>query len=379
MTTIQTNKLGLDVVDIEVECTGVPQTDMFFQEPVLDHERDYVLGVSEISVPLAGENLITNDPILLQESLLQLKRKRSTGANSQYLPRGNQGTVVQSSVAHFKLSERLVSSPADLVYHLTNYIYGIQVYLNSLRSTINGVANQGDSLRGDNPDYKIDLISTPSGVLRLRANPHFWIDYCFEISDFGRELLGYYDNHSLVGIAKPTGQALTYTNLTTGGNNTFVASDEAEFLETTMIPFVNSMFRYVENRLRLEVDADLAIPSNILVENGEHKLHYNIASFAIPHTFMASGTIDHNPVVNAGVLHESHLYVGNVIIKSKETPTTDWYKLMSAANVQNMRLHLIMVRRVWDRDKKTWRLTRDKLIIHKDATWFVTLKFVEQF
>ena len=368
MRTIQTNKLGLDVVDIQVECTGNSQTDMFFQEPVLDHERDYVLGVSEISVPLAGEHPITTDSILLQETMIELKKKRTLAG---MLPFGHGDTTIANNIARFRLKERLVNSPADLVHNIALYLYGIQEYLNSLTT------NTG-SLRGDNPDYTLSAYTTPSGILRIRASAAFWADYCFVLSDFGNELLGYIDEQNTVGLVKPLGGEMTMLNLVTGDDNVFVEMDN-NVTDSLEIPFIDSIFRYAENRLRLEIDADLAIPSNILVENGIHKLHYNIASYAIPHSFTASGTIDTNPVVNAGIVHESHVYVGNALIKSKDTPTTDWYKLMSAANVQNMRLHIIVVRRVWNRDTKKWQLTRDKLKMSKNSTWFATLKFVEQF
>ena len=375
MTTIQTNKLGLDVVDVEVQNTGTPQTDMFFQEPVLDHERDYVLGVSEISVPLASENPITTDPALLQEVLLELKRKHN--AQGLMLDRGHADTKFASSIARFKLSERNAASPADFLHNLSLYFYGIEVYLNSLTNHTNPVAiRQG--VQGQET-YKLQLTTTPSGVIRITANANFWKDYCFEASRFGLELLGMDITYDLIGAVKPQNDDLRYTRLVAGGNNTFVASDENTFVQDTALNAIYSIFRYAENRLRLEVDADLAIPSNILVENGQHKLHYNVASFAIPHNYQASGTIDVNNNVSAAITHESHVYVGNTIIKSKETPTTDWYKLMSAANVQNMRLHIILVRRAWDSKTKVWKLTRDKLRIAKDATWFLTMKFVEQF
>ena len=375
MTTIQTNKLGLDVVDIQVECTGEPQTDMFFQEPVLDPERDYVLGVSEISVPLASENPITTDPTLLQEALLELKRKHN--AQGLMLDRGHADTKFASSIARFKLSERNAASPADLLHNLSLYFYGIEVYLNSLTNHTNPVAiRQG--VQGQET-YKLQLTTTPSGVIRITANANFWKDYCFEVSRFGLELLGMNIVDDLLGVCQPQNESRRTDDLVQGANNTFVASDEAQFNYTVEVRGIFSIFRYAENRLRLEIDADLAIPSNILVDNGVHKLHYNIASYAIPHKYTAIGTIDHNPVVSAGITHDSHIYVGNAIIKGKETPTTDWYKLMSAANVQNMRLHIILVRRVWDRQINLWRLTRDKLQIAKDATWFITLKFVEQF
>jgi hypothetical protein len=50
MSTVIVNKVGLDIVDIEIQQKGSAVTDMFFQEPVLDATRDYVVGVSELSI-----------------------------------------------------------------------------------------------------------------------------------------------------------------------------------------------------------------------------------------------------------------------------------------------------------------------------------------
>ena len=77
MTTITTNRIGLDIVDIQVEQTGQPQTDIFFQEPVLDQERDYVLAVSELTVPLTSEPMVTDNTLLRNTPLLEIFQKRN--------------------------------------------------------------------------------------------------------------------------------------------------------------------------------------------------------------------------------------------------------------------------------------------------------------
>jgi hypothetical protein len=140
-----------------------------------------------------------------------------------------------------------------------------------------------------------------------------------------------------------------------------------------------SVFRYIENRLRIEVDADLAIPANILVENGQQKLHYNIASYALPQRFEARIHTGQDWLISNNVELQTHCYVGNTIIKAKDTPTTDWYTLMHTANVQNMRLHLFIVRRSWSFADKTWKLSRNKLAMEEMGTWFMTMKFIQQF
>ena len=366
MTTIQTNKIGLDVVDIQVECTGESFTDMYFQEPVLDPERNYVLGISELSVPLASEPLITKDPRLREEVILRFIRKRSQVAQ---LHRGHVDVKIDDDRSEFRLDKALVSSPADFLFNLSQFVFDFQAFLNSLTLATFSLMAQ--------PDYEIKVLSTPSGILRFRGNGNFWNDYALELTKFGQEVFGY--DQDLVGVAWHTTMARPSTTVLTDDTGDFLPSNSPDYGNSIEVPMKYSVFRYIENRLRIEVDADLAIPSNILVENGVHKLHYNIASYALPQDFRSIGTVDTNPVVNAGTQHESKLHVGNTLIKKKASPTTDWYRLMEAANVQNMRLHLLMVRRVWDRSVETWRLTRDKVELGKNQTWFATLKFVEQF
>lgn len=355
MTTIQTNKLGLDIVDVQVECTGESQTDMYFQEPVLDSARDYVLGISELSVPLASESLITNDESLLSENILEIKYLYDEQNNETYDPTDIL-TRIPDEKARFRLDRYLVSSPADIVYQLARFFYHFS-------------QSEADTVEAS-------VLTSPSGILRIRGSKDFWLNYFIELTPFGMELFGY--NQKYVAVVKTQNMTVPSTTDLLQQNGRFIQTDDPNF-GTQEVHFIHSVFRYVENRLRIEVDADLAIPSNILVENGQHKLHYNIASFAIPQDYKATGTVNTSPILTTGVLHETHLYVGNTVIKRKETPTTDWYKLMSAANVQNMRLHLLLVRRVWNNKDYTWKLTRDKLKVAENGTWFATLKFVEQF
>ena len=193
-------------------------------------------------------------------------------------------------------------------------------------------------------------------------------DYVIKLGDelnvssgYAKQILGYEQDY--IGVVWPvgaTGPSTQFSDLQTGIIATWVASD-ALFVSGQEVQMKYSIFRYAEHRLRAEVDADLAIPNNILIENGVQKMHYNIASFALPQKYEGRITVDSNPLVTERISHVSHLFAGNTIIKAKETPTTDWYTLQSAANVQNMRLHIFVVRREWNVNKKTWELVRNKL------------------
>ena len=62
MSNVTVNKVGMDIVDVEVREKGKASTDMFFQDPILDYTRDYVVGVSELSVPLNSEPMFSKNP-----------------------------------------------------------------------------------------------------------------------------------------------------------------------------------------------------------------------------------------------------------------------------------------------------------------------------
>ena len=136
----------------------------------------------------------------------------------------------------------------------------------------------------------------------------------------------------------------------------------------------------MEHRLRIEVDADLAIPANILVENEQQKMHYNIASFALPNRYRSEIVLNQaDDEVQEEVCIMSECYVGDTIIKDKTTPVSDWYKLQDSSNLQNMRLHIFIVRRDYDAEAAKFILTRNRLKMGELSSWKLTMKFVQLF
>ena len=131
--------------------------------------------------------------------------------------------------------------------------------------------------------------------------------------------------------------------------------------------------------MRIEIDADLSVPANILLENGVQKVHYNIGSFAFPTEVEQEIGIDDGLARGRLLKFKSKLLTGKYIVKAKDTPTTDWYRLLATANVQNMRLHVFIVRREWNEHLKTWSLTRNELTMRDQDYWDATLKFVQTF
>ena len=361
MTSVVANKIGLDIVDIQISQTGDAETDMFFQEPVLDKKRDYVVGVSELSIPLTSETPLSMTKGNLTDNFLEIRNRVNTNFNpgqpAYALNPGHEalGTIA-NDVVRFKLSQHSIIAPVDLVKAL-------HVYFETVSNALGLV---------------LYMSTTPSGVLSVWAEPDFWTLHWIRLSRYAQEIIGHPEDGIAFYWNVNGNKSRVWSEQIDPATNNFWEADNAAFIQVHEFRLNYSIYRYLDHRLRVELDADLAIPANILVENGSQKMHYNIASFAIPQKYEARVSVT-NMVMDSPITHVSHLYIGNTIMKAKETPTTDWYKLTSAANVQNMRIHVFIVRREWDREKNIWELVRNKLTLQEDQTWFATMKFIQQF
>ena len=366
MTSVVANKIGLDLVDIQIQVTGTAETDMFFQQPVLDQRRDYVVGISELSIPLTAESILSTNAVNLTSNFIELRRRRAAGLGAYLNPGNVANTVIAGDYAHFRLQYKNIVTSVDFVRLLAEYFQTI--------------SNHADV------NLVVRLVVSPSGVIQIQAAPFFWDRFYFVLSPYAEQILGAFEPYIIftwnaaAGVIKSSKFAdaiYTATNAPQPANvGHFMPSPDT--VQVTGVSLKYSVYRYLDHRLRVELDADLAIPANILVENGNQKMHYNIASFAIPQKYEGRLSIKDN-VVSDSISHVSHIYVGNTILKGKETPTTDWYKLVSAANIQNMRLHVFIVRRDYNPQYNKWSLTRNKLTLQSDMTWFATMKFIQQF
>ena len=375
MTSVIVNKIGLDIVDIEVEQSGSPESDLFFQEPVLDHSKEYVVGISELSVPLGSEPMLTLNASLKEQVFLEFRKRRA--ANGSANPVNHASSVIASDVARFKLKDRQIQSPVDLIQNLIVFVYTFQQSIDQSATAVTA-----------NTDYNISLSASPSGILSFRGNAQFWKDYivCIGQDDqedtYARDILGY--DQDYIGVRRlPDGTMSTQhpTEIIDGALSFALDTNPQNITGGTDVKMRYSIYRFAEHRLRIEVDADLSIPSNILVENGIQKLHYNIASFALEQTFHGKVIATANGVIRDQVSHTTNMFVGNTVVKAKDSLTSDWYTLQSAANVQNMRLHILVVRREYDVINNKWILIRNKLRMSDDTSqnWFATLKFIQCF
>ena len=427
MTSVVLNKVGMDLVDIEVQQKGSAFTDIFFQDPVLDYTKEYVLGVSELVVPLGDEPMITQVPYT--QEVLRVRRKgyfANNGGNKTWYPlRCNfadsnpgdphhaaslpaAGSVLPANVSPENDSWSIfrtyyrglrIQTPSQFLDELNKWATTVNAQLNAQFVREHTSAALGNNV-GAQSVSELKILVSPSGRLTVRANADFWRLCYLEFSPFGRELLGapvimHVGANGVNDVSAgefTVGLAIGEEGLPVLANAG--VANAADLAGAIFIPSNNlganeavrqmtasySMLRYMEHRLRIEVDADLAIPANILVENEKQKMHYNIASFALPNRYKSEIVMNQaDDEVQEEVCIISECHVGDTIIKDKTTPVADWYKLQDSSNLQNMRLHIFVVRRDWDSAKREFVLTRNKLTMNDKSSWKLTLKFVQLF
>ena len=366
MSSVIVNKVGLDLVDLNIEQTGEPQTDMFFQEPLLDHTRDYVVAISELSIPLGEEPMLSNIDSDKNRTLGYIRRK-SDG-----------GTVDDVPYATLRTDRRLCNSPSDLCNRVSNFFYTFwKLYSQNATAQLDAI------VKGHN-DNSVIAHFTTSGVVTVSATRLWWNNFYFELTPYGIEILGFDKTRLVSGKYLQFSLALDNTVSSTNmldNNDQFIFNTPANAIKAQKLETLSdhSIFRYAEHRLRVEIDADLSIPSNILIENGNQKMHYNIGSYAISHEYTGEITISNDNILSSEIKLQTPIYIGNTVVKSKVDPTSDWYTIVSSANVQNMRLTVIVLRREWNRVSEKWELVRSKLKMDPKAMWSATLKFVQTF
>ena len=356
MSNVIVNKVGMDIVDIEVRQHDKGTTDMFFQNPVLDYTRDYVMAVSELSIPLDAEPMLSAGE--MNDLILAIRQR---------------GNFDSQDVAN-------VNGPAGFGFTPMNITSFGSFYRRLVDFGIQWMGNYGSQLNG--VDFVIRVLA--EGRVAFVGTPAFWQEFWIELSAYGQELLGtgtryiHFTQAVQGGLLTQAPNGLTVGGLSPNGNiqGNFVLQNNnfANLQHSLEWITPGSGLHKLEHRLRVEVDADLSVPANVLMENGVQKVHYNIASYAFP------SEVTQRLHSTSGEVHfESDMKAGQFVIKSKETPTTDWSRLLATANVQNMRLHVFVVRREFNEHTRSWSLVRNELRVNPGDHWDLTLKFVQTF
>jgi hypothetical protein len=378
MSTVIANYSNTDVTDITIEQSGSSRAEVFLEEPLLDATKTYFCSVSEMAVPMSEEPMITYN--LTRRELLYIRRRRvGSDITSGDILMGDSAQAEIDYRANLIIPEEYkLYTPSDFIGLISQWAAGFsrQIFergfpANSVDNIVAG-AHHLEPARGNEV---LHVGMTPSGVLSFRGTSYFWRNFYIETTAYARSLLGV--THTEICLSQnPNGTLTKNPTLMYGGNNIVLASGIATGTVRQTYNLDHSVFRFLEERMYVSLEVgDLSIPMNQLIRDGKETRTNELVSFPLETKYKTTIKIENSQVQSAVDL-ELDTHISRVHFISKNEPSYSWYPLKSAYMVQNMRLELFIMRRIFDTTKNSWIYYKQPVNIHKEAVWNASLKFV---
>ena len=378
MTTAISNVANTDIVDLTLEQAGASRTEVFLEEPLLDATKDYMVSCSEFAAPLSEEGMMTYN---LATSVLLTIRRRNVG-NNQGVP---YNVVPPEYNPQLVLPQILkMYSPADFITFVAQWCSQFSKACYALgfdlEDTVPANHQGNDNLNVEvRENQLLSFAITPAGVAILRGSAKFWRNFYIEaagdlapgVKSYGQTLFGFSERELALtdtgaGISKAAA-------LLIAGNGQYTPSNIANTTQNYGYIGDHSLFRYLDERMYISLEADLALPFNQLIRDGVETKTHEIATFPFQTKYKTTIKMADN-VVTSAIDLEMDTYVSRTHFQSKTDPTFSWYPLKSSYMVQNMRLSIFITRRRFINN--VWLYTREPVKVHKDGVWNASLKFV---
>ena len=367
---------GNDVVTIKFEQTGSHQGKVTLKDRLLDERLQYLVGVTELTLPLDQTNMLTNK--LANFDLLTLRR-RNVGSDPTTLA-DTAVVTIRPDLANYVTA---TLNPARVPYlntagsfmkHLINF-FGIlseryrtaPLGSDAIDPNEHGnqsLAEQGVTLADPMGQELFNVYFDPSGFMCINGTPRAWNNFYIEVTPFGRELLGF-KNITICVTKQGGGVYSTDPTLLVAANQiTDADMDIPVFVKGTQ-----SIFRSLEHRVSINIESSLPTEQQLLLTNGTEKIHTYLESFGFENTF---------EVQSVGLEHEiiAPSFVGKHKFRGSNTPCQNWTRLTEFFDLRTINLAISVTRREWDEATAKWVYLTNKFPISDDARWSCELKFV---
>ena len=368
---------GNDVVTVVFEQSGSHQSKITLKDRLLDERLQYLVGVTELTLPLSQTRMLSNK--IANYDLLTLKR-RHVGADITVVANTNIVTVRPDLLNYGTLT----INPARVPYlntagaflkHVVNWMsildqkYRIKPPLTEaiepLQHGNQTLVHQGVSVANPFGMALFHFHFDPSGFLVINGTPRGWNNFYFEVSPFGRELLGFDTDKILVTKNAITNAYETDTASLTLNNIIVVANMDIP----VVVKAKQSIFRTLEHRVSINIESSLPTEQQLLLSNGKEKIHTYLESFTFENIFnVRSIDFQHEIIAKS--------FVGKHRFRGSNDPCQNWTKLTEFYDLRNINLTLSITRREWDEATNKWGYLTNKFPIEKDARWSCALKFV---
>ena len=372
-----TNVKNTDVVDLTMEQSSSPRTEIWMEEPLLDATKDYVVTCSELACPLSEEPMLTYD--IIEKDLFTI-RKRKIGQK----PNSDDDTVPSTYAPTFSLNKIMpIYSPADFLAQLANwastfsekcFVLGLPAgqFTDTITARFDESGEPLDSNPRSNHSMLVAAIS-PSGVIQLKGSLIFWRNFYITANPYAQQLVGV--PHSEILFTIVDGNATPDPKLLVAGDGNIVTSDIPKAQNTIAAVGEYSVFRFMEERMYLTLEAgDLSVPFNALIRDGKESKTFALATYPFETNYKTTIKTQNGKIISSTEI-EMDTHIARTHFQSKTEPAFSWFPLESSYMVQNMRLELFITRRRYTA-AKGWFYNKTPLKIHTDGVWSCSLKFI---
>ena len=390
MSVIQTNALGVDVVELEFYTKGTNQAQVTTRDNVVDSTKDYVFAVSELIIP--NSSLPLFKPGTTQE-LFRIKWRIVGNGAVTYADIENSNVVVNAA----NLDTTFNISDTKKFFSIPQIISELSAWAGTFSKEIDGVGVSAAAQGGGvgNPGV-VDIPAnsgtrwlyvdiTASGHLILKCASDFLNHFIIKASPLAVRLFGlekFVDPTEpakaggYIGItfdpAAPAATAYSHTVFDQAGN-VIIGENISDF----NLVGSKSMFATCDARLCTTVESHLNYPSSMKVVDSKEQTDRSIARYYYNTETQVQLNSD-NGILTSSSKITTKSRLGQVALKKRQDPIQKWTQLTNAYEQRLFRFQVFTEYRVFDAATGKYKLERVKVPFADDDHWTLTITFVSR-
>ena len=375
----------VDFVDVLLDSTSA-RVDGNSDYPLLDGTKKYTVELVELVSPLTlgalpdqarqgGGTAVNFNP------WFEVRRKNVAAGVAPQHDDTRLTTLVGPDFAQYdvqfkKSSNRPISSLGDVVYYLQRMFDDIKIKYSNDLVGIEGAEHGGD------PDFDVDVDTewvtvglTPSGHLRFLISSLFTKHFFIYVSPYAQKLFGIAsgDDDGVIAFRTVGGVVITGITALMGGTANVIAGESDQTVE------LRGLFpgdRFIEHRIRVEVESQMPIPPTIVwSHNNKQQLNTVMATFPIVRETQTRVKLNNAGIALSDFTFQTKLLSGDIVFRSSESDIHEKYIIQNSQFFHNVRLELFIVRKEWFSDTQKFVPTRSKMVFSDGQSFTAKLRF----
>lgn len=373
-----------DVVDVALSSDSA-DLDAILQYPLLDGTKTYTLEVSEFSCPLTAETPLPADATFALENTMYLLEVYVRRAG--VVP-GHQNTLLRTIHANLQPYERFepnsrntIRTPNDLVFFMQKYFNNIKAFyvtqLPGIQAASHGGGNDvdADGVGGVASNSWVKVSFSSNGTLQLDCSDMFMTHFYIQLCPFSKTLFGLTDDYISARLDGAVVRDGTTALINTAAVPQVILGGGPG--QTYRIRGDYPVTRNFEHRVMIDLDTGgMPIPAITAWTTGKtQSVRHMLASFPITGKIETAIMLDTDGAALPDVSFRCKLDQGNVVFRRAEDKVVERFQILNPRFFQNIRLSVMIERRVWKTATNAYKFDRRKLLMLPGDHWSAKLRF----